>query len=78
MTLKEQISKKINNLSNKELREVLDFLSFINYRSRIEPKENYSEETLRTLYKEFEEEDSELAEEGFQEFAQNLLDEDSK
>lgn len=76
MTLKEQITKTIDTLGESELHQVAEYLSFLRFRSR-QRHAKVDEKELANLYKEFAEEDRQLAEEGIEDYKRELLAEDS-
>ena len=76
MTIKEQIVQKLNDLSQAELEQVAQYLTFIKYQSRINATPKLDEARLAALYAEFAEEDRELAEEGMSDYANILVKED--
>lgn len=78
MTIKEQVTKTISGLSESELHQVAEYLSFLKFRSRRQSKPTIEEEKLASLYNEFADEDRQMAEEGIEDYNQGLLAEDSK
>ena len=78
MTIREQVTKTLDNLSESELHQVVEYLSFLKFRSRFQRKPSIEEEKLTSLYKEFAEEDRQLAEEGMEDYTKDLEGEDTK
>ena len=76
MSTKEQVLEEIESLSEAELKEVAEYLSFLKYRSQSKPRV-VDEAQLAALYAEFAEEDRSLAEEGMADFAAGLVKEDA-
>ena len=78
MTIREQVTETLKNLSESELHEIAEYVSFLKFRSRFQKKPPINEETLATLYKEFANEDRQLAEGGMQDYSEDLIVEDTK
>ncbi|MDQ7054550.1 MAG: hypothetical protein Q9P14_17300 [candidate division KSB1 bacterium] len=77
MTVKDQIVKEIEHLSESDLRKIAEYLSFLRCRSRLRKQLHIAdEENLAELYGQFANEDPKLAEEGFDEYSNNLKSED--
>ena len=76
MSIKEQIAKSIDTLSESELHQVAEYLSFLKFRSR-HHKSKIDEEELGAIYREFADEDREVAEEGLEDYNKELDAEDS-
>ena len=68
MTIKEQVTKNIESLSESELHLVAEYLTFLKFRSRFQRKPSIDEDKLAALYAEFAHEDHQLAEEGMEEY----------
>jgi hypothetical protein len=77
VALKELITQELENLNEEQLRQVADFLSFLKFRSRSR-QWKIDESQMAALYSEFAEEDRILAEEGLDEYAELLREEDLK
>jgi hypothetical protein len=77
VALKELITQELENLNEEQLRQVADFLSFLKFRSRSRHWK-IDESQMAALYSEFAEEDQRLAEEGLDEYAELLRQEDLK
>jgi hypothetical protein len=77
VALKEFITQEIETLNEEQLRQVADFLAFLKFRLRSR-RWKIDESQLATLYSEFAEEDRRLAEEGLDEYAELLRQEDLK
>ncbi|MDZ8023783.1 MAG: hypothetical protein RMY36_026755 [Nostoc sp. SerVER01] len=75
LTLKELVIRELENLNEEQLRQVRDFLAFVKFRSRVASWEIDKNE-IATLYNEFAQEDRILAEEGLDEYANLLKQED--
>ncbi len=78
MTIKEQVNKTIDNLSESDLHQVADYISFLKFQSRIKMKPSIDVQKLAGLYSEFSDCDRKLAEAGIEEYAKDLLAEDTK
>lgn len=76
-TLREQVLQDLNVLSEKDLEQVAEYVSFLKFRTR-RKKKSVDESELAALYTEFAEEDRELAESGIEDFANGLSEEDAK
>ena len=77
VALKEFLTQQIEDLKEEQLRQVSDFIAFLKFRTRsanwqIDPKQ------IAELYSEFAEEDCKFAEEGLDEYAELLQQEDLK
>ncbi|MDJ0517104.1 MAG: hypothetical protein QNJ74_12905 [Trichodesmium sp. MO_231.B1] len=75
MNTKEQINQQLNQLNEEQLNQVPDFIAFLKFREN-SIKPNLDTEKLAQLYQEFAEEDRQLAEEGINEYADLLTQED--
>ena len=71
------MSTTINSLSESELHQVAEYLSFLKFRSRSRKKVFIDERKLAELYAEFSDEDRQLAEEGIDDYNNHLLAEDN-
>ncbi|RMD99166.1 MAG: hypothetical protein D6814_06095 [Calditrichaeota bacterium] len=78
MNIREQITKTINSLSEPELLQVAEYLSFLKFRSRIQKKISIDEKRLAELYAEFSDDDRQMAEEGIEDFHKDLLVEENE
>lgn len=77
MSIEEHVVKELKTLSETELKEVADYLAFLKFRAR--HKTPMLDEThLAALYAEFADEDSRMAEEGIEDFAAGLAQEDGR
>ena len=75
MTIKNKINQELNYLTEEQLKQVADFITFLQFQQRlIKPITN--REKLAKLYEEFAQEDHELAEMGMNEYEQLLNQED--
>ncbi len=74
---KEWLMQEIDNLDEEQLKEVGNFIAFIKFRSRTSSWQ-IDNPQVAELYKEFAEEDRLLAEEGIDEYAGILRQEDLK
>ena len=75
MNTKEQISQQLNHLSEEQLNQVADFITFLRFRQRL-VKPIANTEKLARIYQDFGEEDRQLAEAGINEYADLLTQED--
>jgi hypothetical protein len=77
--IKEQIVQTLEGLSDIELKKVIEYVSFLKFRTRlkaISPPPEVSQ--LAKIYAEFAEEDRQLAEEGMEEYTDGLVKDDTK
>ena len=75
MTTKEKINQQLEQLSEEQLNQVSEFIAFLKFREKfINPIINT--ERISQLYQEFAEEDRQLAEQGINEYAELLKQED--
>ena len=75
MNTKEQINQQFKQLNEEQLKQVANFIAFLKFRDKL-IKLNLNTEKLAQLYQEFAEEDRQLAEEGINEYADLLTQED--
>ena len=75
-SIKGQVIKELESLSETELAQDAEFLAFLKFRARLQTMPQLEEAQLATLYAEFAEEDRKLAEEGIAEYADGLFKED--
>ena len=78
MSVREELMQELQGLSDDQVRQVADYLSFVKYRSRIRPAPQFDEHQLAMLYAEFADEDREMAEEGMADYHGALLNEDGR
>lgn len=76
-TLREQVARDLGVLSDKDLEQVAEYVSFLRFRAR-RKRANIDESKLAGLYAEFADEDRELAEAGMEDYARSLAEEDMK
>ncbi len=77
MSLKENVLLELNSMQEVELKQVADYLAFLKYSSRRTRTSQVDETEISKLYSEFNDEDSELSEEGMREYANALSLEDT-
>jgi len=77
MTIKEYVSQALNDLSDAQLEEVAEFVSFLKFRARRSLMPAFDTDEVAALYAEFAEEDRQLAEEGIEDYSKGLLAEDA-
>lgn len=77
VTLKDVITQELETLNEEQLRQIADFIAFLKFRTRFVSMQT-DENQIAALYSEFAEEDRELAEEGIDEYAELLRQEDLK
>ena len=77
MSLKEQVKQNLEHLDETGLREVADFVDFLQFRTRRNTKPEWDDAKIAALYAEFAEEDRALAEAGMSDYAEGLAREDS-
>ena len=77
MTLKERVREDLERLDEGSLREVADFVAFLQFRTRRHTAPDWDETKMAALYAEFTEEDRTLAEAGMADYAVGLAREDA-
>ena len=77
-SIKEQVAQALDTLSEAELQQVADYVTFLRFRTRIAPPPVVDAAQLATLYAEFADEDRALAEEGLEGYGTQLHDEDAQ
>jgi hypothetical protein len=77
MSIKEQVTQELDNLSEAELKEIAEYVTFLKFRARIKATPALAETQLAALYTEFADEDRKLAEEGMSDYAKGLIKEDA-
>lgn len=75
IVLKEVIIQELENLNEQQLQQVADFVAFLRYKSRLASLK-IDDKQIATLYQEFDKEDRKLAEQGIDEYAKSLHQED--
>ncbi len=78
MTYREHLVKELEELDEKQLHEVEEYVTFLKFRSRFMPSPTLDEEQIAKRYGEFAEEDRLLAEEGMADYANSLSKEDKQ
>jgi hypothetical protein len=79
LLIKEQIVQTLNDLSEIELKKVIEYVSFLKFRTRLKAIPQQPDVSqVAHLYAEFAEADRQLAEEGMEEYTNGLLKEDKK
>lgn len=78
MSLRKQVARSIDYLNETELREVAEFLAFLKFRNRVHVSPIPDTAELGSLYGEFSDEDSHLAEQGMEDYAEGLTAEDEQ
>jgi hypothetical protein len=78
MTIKEQVTQTIENLSEFELQEVAQYLAFLKYRARLQTRTLLDKKNLAALYGEFADEDRQMAEEGVADYLFGFSDQSEK
>jgi hypothetical protein len=77
MSVKEQVTRELDNLSEAELKQVAEYVAFLKFRARVTGMPTPNEAQLAALYSEFADEDRRLAEEGMSDYAKGLAKEDT-
>ena len=72
---KELIKQELDRFNDEQLKQVADFIAFIKFQTRFS-QQTTDVSQFANLYKEFAQEDSELAEAGISEYAELLNRED--
>ena len=75
--MQEIVSREIRGLSDEDLAEVAEFVSYLKFRSHRNYARKFDESELAELYAEFADENRRLAEEGIEDYARNLAEEDA-
>jgi len=78
MAVKGHLVKELDTLGEQQLREVVEYVAFLKFRSRFMSPPSVDEEELTKLYGEFAEEDRQLAEEGMVDYTNSLAKEDKQ
>ncbi len=76
MSVRNRVARELEELSEGDLKQVEDYISFLRFRSRFQAAPALSDDQLASLYAEFAEEDRRLAEEGMADFVEGLAKED--
>ena len=76
MSLKEQVTQNLECLDESGLREVADFVDFLQFRTRRHSSPIWDDGKAAALYADFAEEDHALAEVGMSDYAAGLASED--
>lgn len=76
MTIKEILIHELDELKETDLEKVVEYVKFLKVKHIFMPLKNSDEKDYASLYAEFEEEDRELAEQGFAEYSNQLSKED--
>ncbi len=77
VALKDVITQELEALNEEQLKQIADFIAFLKFRTRFASLQA-DENQIAALYSEFAEEDRQLAEEGIDEYAELLRQEDLK
>ena len=77
MTLKERVRQDLERLDEGNLRQVADFVAFLEFRTQRSAAPQWDDTAMAALYAEFSEEDSALAEAGMSDYAAGLGREDA-
>ena len=77
-SVKEQVAQALDTLSEAELQQVADYVTFLRFRARVVPQPVIDTAQLAALYAEFADEDRALAEDGLEEYHNRLHDEDTQ
>ena len=75
MSLIEQVTHDINDLSQPELEKVAEYLAFLKFHAQLQSAPRFDETQLAALYAEFAREDRLLAEEGLADYVEGLTTE---
>ena len=77
MSVKEQVARELDSLSEAELKQVAEYVAFLKFRTRFNQMSSLDDAQLAVLYSEFADEDRMLAEEGMSDYAKGLAKEDT-
>lgn len=78
MSIKEQVTQELDSLSEAELKQIAEYVTFLKFRARVKATPAPDETQLAALYAEFADEDRKLAEEGMSDYAKGLIKEDTR
>ena len=78
MTVKELLTHELDSLTEDEMRQVVEYVSFLKFHARLNPLPHLDESELAKLYAEFAEEEQELAEQGMADYVEGLTREDAR
>ena len=76
MSPKEVVTQALESLSEAELRQVVEYVTFLRFRARLRSAPLLDDARIAALYAHAAEEDRALAEEGMSEYQSGLLAED--
>jgi hypothetical protein len=77
-SVKAQVTQALDTLSEAELQQVAEYVTFLRFRARVVPLPIVDATELTALYTEFADEDRTLAEEGLEAYRNQLHDEDTQ
>jgi hypothetical protein len=77
MSVKEQVARELDSLSEAELKQVAEYVAFLKFRARFNQMPSLDEPQLAALDSEFADEDRMFAEEGMSDYAKGLAKEDT-
>ena len=78
MSARTQLARTLNDLSDDDLEEVVEYIEFLKFRSRHQRQALPDAAQLAELYAAFADEDRQLAEEGMADYALGLVEEDTR
>jgi hypothetical protein len=79
LSIKDQVVQILDDLSEIELKQVIEYVSFLKFRLRLKAISQAPDiSEMAKLYAEFAEEDRQLAEEGMEEYTASLVKEENK
>jgi len=73
MSMKEQVTHELDDLSEADLQQVSEYVAFLKFRARVSRTPALDEAQLAALYSEFADEDRRLAEEGISDFIEGFV-----
>ncbi|MGI8544785.1 MAG: hypothetical protein ACR2MD_15090 [Aridibacter sp.] len=74
---REKVVTKISELNESQLRQVAEYVEFLQFREIPKSEQQVDDAELEKLYAEFADEDSKLAESDLDQYAENLTHEDA-
>lgn len=77
MSVREYVTRTLDEFDDQELELIAEYLAFLKFRARGRTKPQYDEKKLERLYAEFAAEDHFLAEAGMEDYQLSLNAEDS-
>ena len=77
MTIKDYVAQTLDTLSEGDLQDLAEYVAFLRFRSRVHTPA-FNMDQVAALYKDFAEEDRQLAEAGMADYSASLRTEDER